>query len=346
MDIKIIGAGPGGLITGLKLLEAGFKPTIVEKQKEIHSTLCGEGISSDSLAKIPFRDWSSFAPSTFEHATFFLPSGYKIYAKKKCYTMDRTPWLRAMVKEFEERGGNLELGRKINSVKDLDYDLLIGADGPFSITAKHVGNKMKFIAGVQYRIKADYPYDGMEFHLNKKYSQEYAWVFAKGDILNVGTLGTLKQLDMFVQDRGLADGEVIDRVGYNIPFFGTKIQEGNVILTGDAAGITNPLTKGGMAAIVNVADILVGCLKEGKIEQYQKRVFSHPVMAPEYKTALQHFTDLDNEKLIRIGRMLNGKDLRNLDKATKLKVIFAAVLKPRKMRTLMKASSYANKYSW
>ena len=101
-----------------------------------------------------------------------------------------------------------------------------------------------------------------------------------------------------------------------------------------------------MAAIVNVADIIVDCLEKDRIKDYQERVFSHPVMAPEYKTALKHFTNLDNEKLKRIGKMLNGKDLRNLNRATKLKIIFAAVLKPRKMRTLMRAMSYANKYSW
>lgn len=346
-DIKIIGAGPGGLITGLKLLEAGFFPTIIEKQEEIVSTLCGEGLSNETISKVPFRDWSELAPQTFEHATFVLPGGTKCYAKKRCHTMDRTSWFREMAKEFERRGGKLELGRKVNSVKELEYDLLIGADGPFSVVAKHVGNQMEHIGGVQYRMKTDYAFDGMEFIINKKYSPEYSWIFAKGKTMNVGLLGKQQDLDIFIKDfKLLENGGIIKKEAYNIPFFGTKIQEGNVILTGDAAGITNPLTKGGMAAIVYVAEILVQCLKEGKIEEYKKRVFSHPVMAPEYKEALRYFRELDNQKLERLGRMMNGKVLNQLDKKTKLKLVLASVVKPRKMRILMRASSFANKYSW
>lgn len=345
-DIKIIGAGPGGLITGLKLLEAGYHPTIIEKQEEIVSTLCGEGLSADTLSHVPFRDWSEFSRESFEKATFIFPGGYKCYANKKCHTMDRTSWFRAMAKEFEKRGGRLELGRKVENLKSLQYDLLIGADGPFSIAAKHVGNSMQHIAGVQYKMRADYAFDGMEFFLNKKYSPEYSWIFAKGGTLNVGLLGGIKELDQFIQDFGLGEGEILKKEAYNIPFFGTKIQRGNVLLTGDAAGITNPLTKGGMAAIAYVAEILVQCLKEKRIEEYQQRVFAHPVMAPEYKQALQYFRELTNEKLIKLGKMLNGKNLSNLDKKTKLKIVLASIVKPRKMRTLMKALSHANKYSW
>ena len=347
MDITIIGAGPGGLITGLKLLEAGFEPTIIEKQETIVSTLCGEGLSADALAQVPFRDWSAYAPQTFDHATFILPGGYRCYAKKKCHTMDRTSWFRAMAEEFEKRGGKLELGRKVSNIKDLTSDVIIGADGPFSIVARHVGNTMTHIAGVQWRIASDYQFDGMEFFLDKQYSAEYSWIFAKGDILNVGLLGGLKDLERFVADKKLLEnGKVVKKEAYNIPFFGTKIQEGNILLTGDAAGITNPLTKGGMAAIIHVSGILVDCLKEGKLYEYQQRVFSHPVMAPEYKEALRYFRELTNDKLEKLGKMMDGKDLAHLDKATKLKLIVAAVVKPRKMRTLMKASSYANRYSW
>ncbi|MFH1978122.1 MAG: NAD(P)/FAD-dependent oxidoreductase [Candidatus Aenigmatarchaeota archaeon] len=346
-DIKIIGAGPGGLITGLKLLEAGFEPTIIEKQEGIHTTLCGEGLSADTLSRVPFRDWSEYAPQKFDKATFLFPGGYSAYVNKECYTMDRVSWFSAMAKEFEKRGGTLELGRKIDNVKDLEYDLLIGADGPLSVVARHVGNKMQHIPGVQCRIKHDYEFDGMEFHLDKRYSEEYAWIFAKGDVFNVGVLGSMKQLDAFMKDKGLDDGELVDRLGYNVPFFGTKIQEGNIILTGDAAGITNPLTKGGMAAIVNVADIIVKCLKEEKINEYQQRVFSHPVMAPEYKLALKYFMELDNKKLEMAGKMINGKDLGNLDKRTRLKLgLAAAIIAPHKLKVLMKATRYAHEYSW
>ncbi len=346
MDIKIIGAGPAGLVTGLKLLEAGYNPTIIEKQEVIFSTLCGEGLSDQTLSKVPFRDWTEYARSTFDYGTFIFPNGTKAYVKKKCHTMDRTSWFRAMAKEFEKRGGTLQLGTELKSVKDLKYDLLIGADGPLSVVAKHVGNKFSAMVGVQTRLKGDYKFDGMEFFLDKTYSEEYSWVFAKGDIFNVGLLGPMAKLDAFVKHVGLQDAEVIDRLAYTIPFFGTKLQKDNVILTGDAAGITNPLTKGGMAAAVYVADIIVDCVKQNKIPEYEQTVLNHPVMSPVYKDALQDFRELTNDQLNRFGTELNGKDLSNLGKLFKAKLLMASLLKPRKLTTLMKATKYANKYSW
>ncbi len=346
LDIKIIGAGPAGLITGLKLLEAGYNPTIIEKQEIIHSTLCGEGLSAETLSKVPFKDWSEYAPQSFEHATFIFPNGTKAYVKKKCYTMDRTSWFRAMVKLFEQKGGNLELGTTIKNVKDLEYDLLIGADGPLSIVAKYVGNQFSTMVGVQTRLKAEYNHDGMEFFIDKTYSDEYSWVFAKGRILNVGLLGPMTKLDAFVEHVGLKGAEVVDRLGYTIPFFGTKMQKDNVILTGDAAGITNPLTKGGMAAAVHAADIIVDCIKQDKIQKYGDIIMNHPIMSPVYKDALRFYRELNNEQLNKIGTFLNGKDLANLGKLTKAKLLVAALLKPGKLKTIMKATSYANKYSW
>ncbi len=346
LDIKIIGAGPAGLVAGLKFLEAGFYPTIIEKQQVIVSTLCGEGLSHDTISRVPFKDWSEYAPSTFDYATFIFPNGTKSYVKKKCHTMDRTSWFRAMAKEFEKRGGHLQLGTKVNDVKDLKYDLLIGADGPLSTVSKYVGNKSANMTGVQTRLKLDYKHDGMEFFIDKRFSQEYSWVFAKGGIFNVGVLGDMKQLDAFVKHMGFEKAEVVDRLGYNIPFFGTKVQRDNVILTGDAAGITNPLTKGGMAAAIFAAEIIVDCVKEGKINEYESRIMNHPIMSPVYKDALQYYRELTNEELNKVGNLVNGMDLTNLSKLFKAKLLLAGLLKPKKLKTIMKASSLANKYSW
>ena len=350
MDITIIGAGPGGLVTGLMLIEAGYKPTIIERKPEIESTLCAEGLSKDTLARVPFGPWDKYSPEPLETATLIFPSGQKCYVSKTCYTMDRTSWFRAMAKTFQDKGGTLEMGKEITeeNFKDLSFDILIDSSGPTSwIARKLVGNTMETKPGVQYRMRIpDYPYDGMEFFLDKRYSDEYSWIFAKGDTANVGLLGSWAQLDQFVKDKGLENGEILKREAWPIPFFGTRYQKGNILLMGDGAGITNPLTKGGMAGCIFAAEILVQCIKEGKIEEYEKRLRAHPVVAPEYGEALHYYRKMTNEQLDRIGNAVDGKDLSNLPSGFKFKLMLGSLLKWKKMRTLMKAASHASKYSW
>lgn len=345
-SITIIGAGPAGLITGLKLIEAGFSPVILEKGRKIVSTLCGEGISGRTLSMIPFRDWSEYAASTLDHATFVFPGGTRSYVKVKCHTMDRTAWQRAMAREFERRGGRIELGVAVADVKKIKSGLVIGADGPYSVAGKFVGNRVKFMAGVQARIKSGYDCDGMEFHLSKKYSEEYAWIFPRGDMLNVGLLGDFSRLEMFLSDVKLESARVLERRGYVIPFFGKTVQRENVILTGDAAGITNPLTKGGMAAIVHAADVIVRCLKENKIGEYQKRLFSHPVVSPVFMEALTIFRNLSDKDLEKMGKMLAGQDMNNLGRLMRIKFLLAALSNPAKTHMITKACSYVKDYSW
>jgi len=348
MDIKIIGAGPGGLITGLGLIEAGFEPTLYEKNEEIVSTLCAEGLSADTLARVPFGPWERYAKHTFEHATFIFPSGQKAYISKRCHTMDRTSWFRAMAREFEKRGGTIVLGEEITpeKLKGMKYDILVDASGPLSWIARQVvGNTMRIKPGVQYRMRIDYDYDGMEFFLDKRYSDEYSWIFMKGEGANVGLLGRLADLERFIKDKNL-DGEILKKEGYSIPFFGTRMQKGNILLMGDAAGMTNPLTKGGMACCVFAAEILAECAREGKISEYEQRLKAHPVLAPEYMDALDYFQSMTNQQLDRFGSMINGMELSRLPARMKALFLFAAMRNFRKMRRLMKAMHYAKDYSW
>ncbi|MBI4014903.1 MAG: NAD(P)/FAD-dependent oxidoreductase [Candidatus Aenigmarchaeota archaeon] len=348
MNIKIIGAGPGGLVTGLKLLEAGFEPEIIEKQEEIVSTLCAEGLSKETLSRVPFGPWDSYAAHSFGEATFIFPSGQKAYVKKQCYTMDRTSWFRAMAKKFEAKGGTLTLGENVDGkkFKELKYDVLIDATGPLSwIARKVVGNTMEIKPGVQYRMKINYDYDGMEFFLDKRYSDEYSWIFMKGELANVGLLGSLAQLDAFIKEKKIK-GEIIRKEAYHIPFFGTNYQKGNVLLMGDAAGITNPLTKGGMACCIFASEVLVDCLKRGKPEEYEKTLRAHPVVSGIYGKALDYFKELSNDDLNSIGNFVNGVELTRMPAIMKAKLLALSLANREKMSTLIKAVSYCNKYSW
>ena len=104
------------------------------------------------------------------------------------------------------------------------------------------------------------PMSWTEVHFARRFRSGYAWLFPKGEVANVG-LGCvpsggraemLPLLDSFVSDLrragGLADGPPVRRTAGWIPVWGPPetAVAGAVLLAGDAAGFTDPLTGAGI----------------------------------------------------------------------------------------------------
>lgn len=305
-------------------------------------------MSKETFDRVPFGPWDEYVAHTFDHATLIFPSNQRAYLYKTAYTLDRTSWLRAMALIFEKNGGKLILGKAVDekNFKNISYDLLIDASGPLSwISRKIVGNTLSIKPSVQYRMKTDYNYDGMEFFIDKRFSRGYGWVFMKGKTANVGILGNIHQLERFVKAKKI-NGEIIKTEGAVISFSGTKFQKGDILLTGDAAGITNPITKGGMAACIFAAEIIAKVVSENKISQYQNLLRAHPITAKEYLCALEYFNSLKNEDLDNLGDVVNGAKY-SFGSIRLLPKLIPFLLSHRKNAIVsLKAGFYCTKYSW
>ncbi|HVL48255.1 MAG TPA: NAD(P)/FAD-dependent oxidoreductase [Candidatus Thermoplasmatota archaeon] len=309
--IAIVGGGLAGVITGLELLKGkhagAYDITVFERAAAPYTTLCGEGLSHTTLSRFTAFDSFPYAAETFKGAAWWFPGGLRVDVDETCYTMARERWIPAMAEAFQKAGGEYRTNAKV-SAEDVpalarDYDLVIGADGPGSQVRKHVGGAHTTMLGIQYRVeKAGYETDRLEFYTDKRWSPEYAWVFPRGDILNVGLLAddrvtaeeNWRRLDLFMQERKV-EGKVVKREAYPIGFFGDKLQRDNVLLLGDAAGLTNPVTKGGMAAVIYAAEILADLLKRGRVEAYERAIFAHPITDPSFRRAVEIIHRWSNE---------------------------------------------------
>src|SRR5580693_4967708 len=85
LDIAIIGAGPGGLITALRLHQQGFRPTIYESVQELRPLGVGVDIKVYGTKELEdlglldeFRDMSVDAVDSI----FYNHFGQEIYAEK------------------------------------------------------------------------------------------------------------------------------------------------------------------------------------------------------------------------------------------------------------------------
>jgi flavin-dependent dehydrogenase len=317
VDIRIVGGGFAGIVTGLQILgrdpDAGHRVTVYEARDKVTTTLCGEGLSQETLKKMDFEgfDHTPYIGHRFSGAEWYLSNGKHVVVPDLCFTMDRSRWIPAMAEYFQSLGGRVETGRKLSlgEIRNLPGDLVVGAEGPGSKVRELVGCKVRLRLGVQYRVEdSGFQTDRLIFVTDKRYSPEYSWIFPRGDVDNVGLLAQgdhedWKRLDAFMQEWGVG-GRKVKKEAYPIAFNGTKQQAGRYVLVGDSGGQTNPVTKGGMAAAVYASGILADRVKSGSVEGYGRDVMRHPIMDPSFRKAVEVIERSSNRKLERWTRFL------------------------------------------
>ena len=354
MKVVIAGGGPAGLITGLKLLEKGISPIILERKAEITSTACAEGCDIASLKQIPF-DSSPYISKDVEGTKFLFPGGYSFSSSRKGVVLDRNRWIKGMAEEFAGRGGIIKTGAGVISIDEgmailkngerMAYDVLIGADGPFSVVGKYLGNKQEVLPAVQYKIECDTSeIDYMKLYFDKRFSPHYSWVFPKDRVLNVGLAGKFSQLDNFVKFLGL-DGKIIKKEAGAIPVSGLAhiIAGRNIALIGDAASMTNPFSGGGLTPIIHASSILSENIDN--LKNYEQEIKKHPMSDPVLVKAKNLLMELTNRELEKMGKLVDGRSYEEMRFSDILRAAFHPMLIP-KMLAFGKAIVISMKWGW
>ena len=155
-----------------------------------------------------------------------------------------------------------------------------GSDGSEGIDGSGETN---FYKGVQYRIKLD-DLEGLglkdEFfsgEMTRVYIREgipfFVWIIPEGDgIIRLGVIAEngRKELERVIEEEGIK-GEIIDRLAGIIPIGLCQSAYKKVVVVGDAARQVKPLTGGGIYYGMKAAEILVECIQEGELAEYDKR---------------------------------------------------------------------------
>lgn len=144
--------------------------------------------------------------------------------------------------------------------------LLIGADGPHSRLGAAIGTiNDALVETRQLTLPLLRPHDATDIFLAGDYAGGYGWLFPKGGVANLGiglaaaARERLKPLLDALHRRLRAEGRLGSGVscltGGAIPVGGRRAARGMlggapVLLAGDAAGLTNPVTGAGIAAAV------------------------------------------------------------------------------------------------
>lgn len=353
MKINIIGGGAAGLVSALYLRKIeGAEITLYEKQTrdEYGSTPCGEGISLDKLERLETEtgfDPLHYISRRVKGIELICPNGASSYVHKKGAVLNRTEWQRAMIDFLEEKGVELRFDQEVENIDQLEYDFLVGAEGPISKTRQRIGGSIDVFSPVQYKMELNRDPEYLEFYADEMFDSGYGWVFSKGETANVGCEGGFEVLDRFLEKHGIK-GKIIEKQAYPIGIRGTKLQEGNIYLIGGAGGLTNAVSGDGLSSIVNCAELLKKSIQSD--ENYEKMVRKSP-LDPAYWGEIAEKTyqksDLfnSNELLNSLGEAVDEEDITDISLRSKLKML----KKPkiiRDVRRLREGFSRMNEHAW
>ncbi len=201
--------------------------------------------------------------------------------------------------EIEEEQDKESRYRLKTNQGDIWADMVIGADGPRSRVKKFIDSKKnnsdgsdgsdgsgetKFYKGVQYRIKLedlkgvkDLEDEVFSREMTRVYMREgipfFVWIIPEGDgIIRLGVIAEngSRELERVMEEEGIK-GEIIDRLAGIIPLGLCQSVYKKVVVVGDAARQVKPLTGGGIYYGMKAAEILVGCIREGTLAEYDQR---------------------------------------------------------------------------
>ena len=274
-DILVVGSGPAGGTAARYAAAKGATVTIIERRPEVGVPVrCGEMIPSDEEIINMFPNAGDITSlfdmpkhlrlRNIEGIKLIDPKGKERLIDFTGYTTDRDRFDKYLVSEAEKEGAELitdclfirtDKGKALTSLGEIEYKVLIGADGPGSRVAKALGlpkNNQPYPA-VTAQAKGDFePYVQMFF--GGIAPGAYSWIIPKKGQANVGVGfspkfadGTLSEY--FEKFRKKHDLDIMTRLeGKHVPSEGmlSKLVSGNGMLVGDSAGQVISVNGGGL----------------------------------------------------------------------------------------------------
>ncbi len=378
-DVAVVGAGPAGGMAAWQLASRGLSVVVLERRRAVGLPVqCGEALSEFALSSngVDVRD--EFVMRRIQGVRVLSPSGHHFEVPVPGYCISRTAFDRHLVALAEGEGAEVRTSTAVTSAVRGDDGwrlgapggpvasrLLVLADGPGSPLGASLGlgPAGRMAAAVLYRFAPAEALrdDHLRFYCSARYPGGYAWCFDRGFELNVGVVSTqdprplldmlCTRIDLDIRERRSMSRGLIPQGGCNERCAGP-----GVVAVGDAAGLTNPCSGGGVHAALSSSRMAAEHIAraaevggDGPLLEYQRALGASPFADPvlrEARALMDVLTDPDWDVLIRLPE---GRDL---DRMTPGGVLARALLRPQslpailRIRRLLPALHLYSKYGW
>ena len=283
----IVGAGPAGATTARELAQRGVRVLMLDRADFPRDKPCGGGISIPCAALLPF-DISSVIEQTITGLIVGDPrTGMRTHDAGRTlgYLTQRRQFDALLVQHAEDAGAEFRENRLVRhvsrqtdgtfriAVTDAEHDreeivdarVIVGADGANGVVANSLGFEAPAEMAVAIEGNLACP-EGVPEWLQGQVAVTlgtvpggYAWLFPKAEHINIGIGGRESAgplLRQALAEYAGAFGWTVDQLddvrGHRLPLQrrGMRVTQDGAVLVGDAAGLVDPLTGGGIAGAV------------------------------------------------------------------------------------------------
>ncbi len=313
-DVTVVGSGPAGAACALLLAREGVKVVVIEKAALPRHKTCGGGVVCRALGLLPVDLSEAIERQCYCAEVRLVPTDFRFTSKRQEPMVSMTMRVNfdyLLVSAARESGADVrERCKVLDAITHADgvelvtsegsvfSQFVVAADGARSAVAKKTGweETRHLVPALACEVSvgdeqlARFSHAArFDFGLSPS---GYAWTFPKKEHLSMGVLsmrpGQMTLNGMFEQYMKLVGLDKILSITRKVFFIPVTPRtddfvKGRVLLTGDAAGLADPITGEGitsaiLSGMMAARSLLDGAFKEVRVKESYESELSQRIL--------------------------------------------------------------------
>ncbi len=272
VDVLVVGGGPAGALAAREAARAGASVLLIDQKARFGALPhCAEFVPRLLATEVEFPPRSQ---AQAVEGMLTVLNGEQRFLSGPGWILDRQVWDLGLVLAAAQAGARVWAGTRLKERSNETWVLarggqqvevsagaVVGADGAASAVARLTGwERQALMAGAQMQVPLVRRMSRTRVYLDPSYKHGYAWLFPKGAAANLGLgcrtearpLRQLEALRQRLEAEGVIRPGVLAMAGGAIPVGGVRqpMSKDRVLLAGDAAGLTHPVSGAGIPQAV------------------------------------------------------------------------------------------------
>jgi len=352
-DVIVVGAGPCGSFTALKLARLGKPVTVFEEHGQIGvPSHCAGHLSIKGLKRLGLHPLpSEVVENAFCGANFYSPNGKKLsvhFSQPVTCAVDRAKFDKYIAEKARDAGARYLLNARVETLisrntyakralvkhaettENIQSSVVVDAEGISSRITREAGllRPSSLVNGVEAEVEnvKDTESDTVDVYLGKKYAPGfYAWLIPKKDgKAKVGLASRTRNPKMLLQElmlkhpvasRKLRSARILKAAFHPITLGGPipKTYSSGFLAVGDAASQVKPTTGGGVIFGMTCAQVAA----EVASEAVDKNDFSDEFLC-KYQNRCREILGFDMKIMRRMRKTLDALSDERINNAVAL----------------------------